>query len=211
MGTRPMIFATRPTRLVLAALALAALLLAGCSKDKDDDAAPKKEKAATTTTATSAAPTLAFTVTETNTNGTKGPDEAQLAAIKKTLDGWLASAVVAPLYSGQPAPDLSSLFSPAALERLGDPAVRASLVDEGLPPATTSITADAANVLLSTVAGADEVLALVGARIDVKVHAVGPTLDVDIVHQGELVIAPEADGTWRIESFAVHTARDSRA
>jgi hypothetical protein len=55
------------------------------------------------------------------------------------------------------------------------------------------------------------VLAVVGARIDVKVHAVGPTLDVDVIHQGELVLVPEADGSWRIESFALHTARDSRA
>jgi hypothetical protein len=193
----------------LAVLALVAALVAGCSKDKDD-AAPKK-RGTTTTAAAAASPTLAFTVTETNDNGTKGPDDAQLAAIKKTLDGWLASAVVAPLHTGQPAPDLAPLFTAAALERLADPATRATLVDEGLPPATTSIAAEVANVLLSTVAGPDEVLAVVGARIDLKVHAVGPKLDVDVVHQGELVLAPQDDGSWRIESFALHTARDSRA
>ena len=196
-----------PTRL-LAVLALAAVLAAGCSKDDEDDA---KKPATTTTAASAAPPTLQFTVTETNANGTKPPDEAQLAAIKKTLDGWLARAVVAPLHSGQPAPDLAPLFTPAALEQLSDPAVRATLVDEGMPPATTSISAEVANVLLSTVAGPDEVLAVVGARIDVKVHAVGPTLDVDVVHQGELILAPEADGSWKIEAFALHTARDSRA
>ena len=198
-----------PSRL-LAIVAIVAALVAGCSKDKDDDAGAKKPST-TTTSASGAAPTLQFTVTETNANGTKAPDEAQLAAIKKTLDGWLASAVVTPLHSGQPAPDLAPLFTAAALERLADPATRATLVDEGLPPASTSITGEVANVLLSTVAGPDEVLAIAGARIDVKVHAVGPTLDVDVVHQGELVLAPEADGSWRIESFAVHTARDSRA
>ena len=197
------------TRRSLAALALVAVLLSGCSKDKKDDAAPRKP-GATTTSAAAVAPTLAFTVTETNTNGTKGPDDAQLAAITKTLDGWLASAVVAPLHTGQPAPDLAPLFTPPAFERLADPAVRATLVDEGLPPASTSIAAEVANVLLSTVAGPDEVLAVVGARIDVKVHAVGPTLDVDVVHQGELVLVPEADGSWKIDSFALHTARDSR-
>lgn len=199
-----------PTRLVaaLAALGVVAALAGGCSKDTKD-AAPAK-RATTTTAAPGAPPTLAFTVTETNTNGTKGPDEAQLAAIKKTLDGWLAGAVVAPLHSGQPAPDLAPLFTAPAFERLADPAVRATLVDEGLPPATTSITSEVANVLLSTVAGPDEVLAVVGARIDVKVRAVGPTVDVDVVHQGELVLAPHDDGSWRIESFAIHTARDSR-
>ena len=201
------------TRRLLAALALVAVLAAaGCSKDKKNaDGGSAKKPETTTTAAAAGPPTLQFTVTETNTNGTKAPDDAQLAAIKKTLDGWLAAAVVAPLHSGQPAPDLTALFTPAALERLADPAIRAAVVDEGLPPATTSITAEPANVLLSTVAGADEVLAIVGARIDVKIHAVGPTLDVDVVHQGELVLAPEPDGSWKIESFALHTARDSRA
>ena len=203
--------ASRPTRLV-AVLVLAAVLVAGCSKDAKDDGDKAAPGQATTTTAAASAgpPTLQFTVTETNDNGTKGPDEAQLAAIKKTLDGWLAAAVVAPLHSGQAAPDLAPLFTPAALERLADPAVRATLVDEGMPPATTSITAEVANTSLSTVAGADEVLAVVAARIDVKVHAVGPTLDVDVVHQGELALAPEPDGSWKIESFTIHTARDSR-
>ena len=200
------------TRRLLATLTVTAVLLSGCSKDKDDDGrATSKEPATTTTAAAAGPPTLQFTVTETNPNGTKPPDEAAMASIKKTLDGWLAAAVVAPLHSGQPAPDLAPLFTPPALERLADPAVRATLVDEGMPPATTSITAEIANVLLSTVAGPDEVLAVVGARIDVKVHAVGPTLDVDVVHQGEIVLIPEPDGTWRIESFALHTARDSRA
>lgn len=199
-----------PLRL-LAVLAVVAALVAGCSKDKKDGDGDGDRPATSSTSAVGAAPTLQFTVTETNTNGTKGPDEAQLAAIKRTLDGWLASAVVAPLHSGRPAPDLAPLFTAAALERLADPATRATLVDEGMPPATTAITAEVANVLLSTVAGPDEVLAIVGARIDVKVRAVGPTLDVDVVHQGEMVLVPEADGTWRIESFALRAARDSRA
>ena len=197
---------SRPTRLALV-LALVLALAAGCSKDKDADGASGKRGATTTTVAP---PTLQFTVTDTDTNGTKAPDDTQLAAIKQTLDGWLARAVVAPLHTGRPAPDLTPLFTAAALERLSDPAVRATLVDEGMPPASSSITADVATVLLSTVAGPDEVLAVVGARIDVKVHAVGPTLDVDVVHQGELVLAPEPDGTWKIEAFAIHTARDSR-
>lgn len=199
-----------PLRL-LAVLAVVVALAAGCSKDKKDGDGDGDRPATSSTSAVGAAPTLQFTVTETNTNGTKGPDEAQLAAIKRTLDGWLASAVVAPLHSGRPAPDLAPLFTAAALERLADPATRATLVDEGMPPATTAITAEVANVLLSTVAGPDEVLAIVGARIDVKVRAVGPTLDVDVVHQGEMVLVPEADGTWRIESFALRAARDSRA
>jgi hypothetical protein len=124
------------------------------------------------------------------------------------MDAWLATAVVGPMHTAQPAPDLSPLFTQAALERLADPAVRATLVDEGLPAAKT-ITAETASLLLSSVAGPDEVVAVIGARIDLKVHTVGATHDVDVVHQGELVLVP--DGTsWKIDSFAVHTSRDSR-
>lgn len=196
---------------LLAALAVLTLLAATCSKgdDGDDQSARERPTSTTPTTVKGAAPALAFTVTGTDTNGTKEPDEASVAAVKRTLDGWLAAAVVAPLHSGQPAPDLAALFTPPALQRLADPAVRATLVDEGLPPANRTIAAEVANVSLSSVAGPDEVVALIGARIDVKVHAVGPTVDVDIVHQGELVLVPDGDA-WRIDSFALHTARDSR-
>lgn len=198
-----------PTRLTATLLVALALTAAGCSKG-GEKGAPPKPRTTTTTQAAAAAPTLAFTVTQTDDNGTKTPDEATVAAVKKTLDGWLAGAVVAPLHSGQPAPDLAALFTPAALERLTDPATRATLVDEGLPPATKAITAEVANLLLSSVAGPDEVIALIGARIDLKVHAVGPTVDADVVHQGELVLVPDPDGSWKIDSFAIHTARDTR-
>jgi hypothetical protein len=198
-------------RRTAATLAVALLLVApACSKDKaDDGAAPKPKRGTTTTTAaTPAVPTLTFTVVGTDDNGTKAPDEATMAAVKQTMDGWLAAAVVAPLHSGQPAGDLSPLFTQAALDRLADPAVRATLVDEGVPAAKT-ITAETANLLLTSVAGPDEVVALIGARIDLKVHTVGATHDVDVVHQGELVLVADGPG-WKIDSFAVHTARDSR-
>jgi hypothetical protein len=203
---------SRTSRPAAGAVLLVVVLVVGtaaCSK-KDDDrrAAPRRS----TTTATTAAPVpaLQFTITAQDANGTKAPDEAMVAAVKKTLDGWLATAVVAPLHSGAPAPDLAPIFTPNALTRLADPAIRATVVDEGMPAANKEITAEVANVALSSVAGPDEVVALVGARIDVKVRAVGPTLDVDVVHQGELVLVPEGDG-WLIDAFAIHTTRDSRA
>ena len=198
-------------RRTAAILAVALLLVApACSKDEADDAAAPKPKRATTTTSTTAppVPVLTFTVVGTDANGTKTPDDATMAAVKQTMDGWLAAAVVAPLHSGQPAGDLSPLFTQPALDRLADPAVRATLVDEGVPPAT-QLTAEIANLLLTSVAGPDEVIALIGARIDLKVHTVGATHDVDVVHQGELVLVPDGPG-WKIDSFSLHTARDSR-
>lgn len=194
-----------PRRLLTLLLA-AALVAGGCSRSGDDD----RSAAEATTSTTAAAPVIGVTVTGVAANGTALPDEATVAAVKQTLDAWVAAAVVAPLHSGAPAGDLSAVFTAAALERLGDPAVRASLVDEGLPPATTAITADAADAALASVAGTDGVVAVIAARVDLRIHAVGPTSDVDVAHQGDLVLVPEGDA-WKIDSFTMRTSRDSRA
>lgn len=206
-----------PRRLLplVVALAVAAGGLGACSKGKggkDDNGGVESAGRTTTSAAAQAAPpTIGVTITGVDPNGTRPPDDATVAAVKATLDAWIATAVVGPLFTGQPAGDLSKLFTPAALERLAaDPAVRATLVDEGLPPATKAITAERANVGLFTVAGPDEVVAVIGAQIDLLLRAEGPTMDVNVNHYGEVVLVQEADG-WKIDSFAVEAARDSRA
>ena len=199
----------------LSALLLALVVAAGgsaCSRDQGDGASRSSGSDPTTTTALAAPPALTVTITGVDPNGTAPPDDATVAAVKATLDHWMAAAVTGPLFTGQPAGDLSAVFTPAALERLtADPAARATLVDEGLPPASRQISAERANVALASVAGPDGVVGVVAAQLDIKLRAVGPELDVDINHYGEVVLVPEADGTWRIDSFAVETARDSRA
>lgn len=204
---------SRPFALVLAALALAGgTVLGGCSKDKEEPTT-RSTTTSTTTTAPPGPPTIGVTVTGVDANGTKTPDEATVAAVKATLDSWLASAVVGPLFTGQPAGDLSGVFTAAALERLAaDPAARPSLVDDGLglPPATTAITAERANVALSSVAGPDEVVAVVAAQLDIQLRAQGPELDVDVNHHGEVVLVQDGE-TWKIDAFSVTAARDSRA
>jgi hypothetical protein len=203
---------SQPPRLprhLLRAAVVAGVIVAGstgCDK-KDDRAAPSKTTSSTTASGSGAA--IVLTVTGIETNGTTAPDDATVAAVKKALDGWVAMAVVNPLRTGEPAGDLSSLFSPPALERLSDPAVRAALVDEGLPPATKSIKPEVATVALSSVAAPEGAVAVFAARVDLKVRAVGRTSDVDVVHQGDLVLLADGDA-WKIDSFAMHTSRDSR-
>ena len=200
----------RSLPLVLA-LTVAVGGLGACSKDKDGGGG---RAAGTTTappaTALAAPPTIGVTVTGVDANGTKEPDEATVAAVKATLDQWIATALVGPLFTGQPAGDLAPVFTPAALERVAaDPAVRATLVVEGLPPATTNITAERANVALSSVAGPDEVVAVVGVQLDLLLRAQGPSLDVNVNHYGDLVLVQEADG-WKIDTFSIVSAKDSR-
>jgi hypothetical protein len=189
--------------------------LCGCSKGPTKSTASRKPKPRATTSTGAGATTdapgpLHFNIEGMDANGTKPPSDEVIASVRKTLDGYLAQAVVAPLKSGQPAGDLSTLFTADALAQLGDPSTRATLVDEGLPAASTSISATNAHATLASIAGPDEVTALMGARIDLTIHAVGPRVNINIVRQGEIVLTlvPDAN-SWRIDSFGVRTERNS--
>ena len=174
-----------------------------CPKKKEDATSSKRGDRA------SSAPTITFTVEGVEANGTKPPTDDVLQPVKTLLDAYLRRAVIEPLHSGAPAGDLADLFTVQARPRLTEEAHRATLVEEGLPPASTSISAEAAKVSLSSVAGPDGSVVLVGARVDLKLHAVGPRVDIDILRDGEMVITYD-DGAWRIDSFGLRTTRNTR-
>ncbi|HEX4978862.1 MAG TPA: hypothetical protein VFV35_02245 [Acidimicrobiales bacterium] len=193
-----------PVRLLLVVLVSVALGTSACSDD-GDGGSPRS----TATTAPQQA-ALRWEVGPVDPQGTAPPDPAVVAAVEGTLDAYLQQAVVVPLRTGKPAAGLEAVLSAAALERVAaDPAARSTLLDEGLPPATTSIRAERATAALTSVAGPDGVTAVVGARLDLALRARGPGLEVDIVRQGELTLVQEGDG-WRIDSFQLRTQRDSR-
>lgn len=208
-----MLLRRRPLIALTVAAALAVGGLGACSKsesDGDDQARPAPTTS-TTRTALAAPPAIGIDISGVDANGTQPPDEATVAAIKVALDTWLATAVVGPLFTGQPAGDLALAFTPAALERIAaDPAARSVLVAEGLPPATSAITKERATAALSSVAGPDGVVAVVGASLDILLRATGPTVDVDVNHYGDVVLVQEADG-WKIDAFTITTQQDSRA
>jgi len=187
-------------------VALVALTsLTSCSKKKDG-AEPSASK---NKDGTPAAPTITFTVDGVEPNGTKPPGADVLEPVKAVLDAYLRRAVIEPLHSGQPPGDITDLFTAEAQTRFGDEATLATLVEDGLPPASTSITAESAVAKLSSVAGPDGAITLVAARLDVKLHAVGPRIDIDIVRDGELVLTSQ-QGDWRIDSFGLRTTRNTR-
>lgn len=194
----------------VAVLVAVVVLLGACSRDDDggDDAGNRSRSS--TTTALTEPPALTWSFGTVDSHGTQPPGDDVIAAVKTTLDAYLAQAVAAPLFTGQPVVDLSAVLSPAALERLAaDPAARATLVDEGMPPATEEITAQRATAELASVAGPDGVPAVIAARLDLLVRAVGPNLDVDVNRYGDVTLVAEAGG-WRIDSFQLRTDRNSR-
>lgn len=201
-------FPRRRPATIAVLLAVALVAVTGCSKDKAEEPAPKKQPKESAPEAPAPPNAVQFTVTGVDANGTTPPDDATIAAVKQTLDGWVATAVVGPLRSGSPAGDLSALFTGPALERLADPAVRGTLVDEGLPAADKSVDAEVANVALASAAG-DAGVAVLAARFELKLRAVGKDSDLDVIHWGDMMLVPDAGG-WKIDAFSVHTTRDSR-
>ena len=165
---------------------------------------------ATMTSTTTTRPSAPVTVTGVESNGTAPPSDELVGDVVATLQGWLEMGSVRPLGSGTQAGDLSPYFTLAALDRLAaTPTDRAAMVDEGLPPASRGVVVETAEVALSTLAGPDGRVAVVLGTLDLKVHALGPTLDVDIVRSGTVSLAFQ-DGRWKIDSYEVRVSRSSR-
>ena len=191
-----------------AVAAVLVLVSAACTNGNTGDDDERGGARASTTTVPERA---GFTIALIDANGTTPPSDVLIAHLARQLDNYLDVAIVSPLRSGQPAGDLSALLSAEALARLADPATRATMVDEGLPPASRLVSVGVANANLSSVAAASGAVGVVGARIDVKLHAVGPAIDIDIIRQGDLVFAEgSVPDTWVIDSFSLRTERHTR-
>lgn len=182
-------------RLVVVLLALSTVVGgAGCSKKKTT------ARARPSTTAASHAITL---------NVVPSPDtppavkDATVALLQRYLD----DAILAPLRSGGPAPDLGPLFTAETAPRIsgGD---RAAMVGEGMPKAQGGIESDAANATITPLKVGDQV-PLVVAEIDLHLRA----RDVEgsgvaVAQHGELLLVPEGS-TWRIGGYDMRVTRDT--
>lgn len=130
-------------------------------------------------------------------------------ATQALLQRYLDDAILAPLRSGRPAPDLGPLFTAETAPRVsaGD---RAALVGEGMPSAQGGVEADAANATITPLKVGNEV-PLVVAEIELRLRA----RDVEgsavaVAQHGALLLVPEG-ATWRIGGYDVLATRDTPA
>ncbi len=197
----------RPTALlvvlgvvVVGALVAAAIVLfvAGDGgKDRDSSLAGKPAKP-------SASVNVQFEPTSVVSQNGGPPAQLSLDQVNAIMDvagQYLDLAVIQPLKTGRPAPDISGLFDPAAAAQLSGLG-RGALFEEGLPAATGDITATAPVVEvtgLSDGTGAF-VLATVGSTVDI----VAETDDGEVtIHRvTDLTLVPDGAG-WKISGFKV--------
>ena len=131
--------------------------------------------------------------------------DATVALLQRYLD----DAILAPLRSGGPAPDLGPLFTAETAPRIGA-GDRAAMVGEGMPRAGGGVQADAANATITPFRVGDDV-PLVIAQIDLRLRARDVEgASVTVAHQGELTLVPEGS-TWRIGGYDMLATRDTPA
>ena len=125
------------------------------------------------------------------------------------LRRYLDDAILAPMRSGGPAPDLNSLFTAETAPRVGG-GDRAALVGEGMPGAGGGVEADAANAAITPLVVGTEVPVVV-AQIDLRLRARDVEgAGVSVAHQGELTLVLE-NSTWRIGGYDMLATRDTPA
>lgn len=204
-----------PRRLLLLVAALA--LLAGCT-GSGSHAFTTQSSVPPGSADTAPAPTVAvpppapITFTgagfDLHTAGRVTPAafEAAWAGVLGTLDRYLAAAVLTPLRSGGPAGDLTPFFTrPAAVRVMTVGPDRFAFIDENLPP-VSEVRKESAVAGLTALAGADGIMSVVTAGLDLRLvgHINGAL--VTVTRTGELVLVPEG-GTWRIDAYDISVTR----
>lgn len=196
------------------AAALAVAGIGACSGGDDDNAAKKDDKGGAAKPTTPAPePAFAFTISAADVQS-PAPQAAPFpedlkAAVKASLDTYLVNGVVAPLQTGQPPSGLEGVFTGAAGPRVaaGQPD-RIALLEEG-QPVFGKVTQDRADAKLTALTDAAGAPAVVAALVDFALTVKGKGTTLVVVRNGELVLVLE-NNAWRIDSFDLRTARDSK-
>ena len=180
-----------------AALVVAVALVLGAG------ACSKKEKATPRRSTTSARPeSVALKVLP-----APGTPPLVALAVQSMLRKYLADAIVAPLTSGQSAPDLTPLFTADTAVRIRG-FDRPALVSEGLPRPRDGVLVKVATAGITPLLAGNDV-PMVAAAIDLQLRARDVEgAKVDVTHRGELVLV--RDGTaWKIGGYDVVAVRDT--
>ncbi len=191
--------------LAIALIAVVVALVVGGGGGDDG----KKTAAEETTVAPSTTVSLQLGNVSTDSAGPPAqltPEQAD--AVLKVVTDYVDVASVDPLRTAQPAGDLSGIFDAGALARVTG-VDRAVMVDEGLPKVTGDLTVTAKPVDVVALADQGGAIVLATASLDLEITGdahvkAGP---LKVARRGELVLAPDASGAWKVTSFNIVVAR----
>jgi hypothetical protein len=187
--------------LVVVAAIVAILATGGDDSNNTNEANRPTTRAGTTVdvrvgdvASDSAGPTAAFTA-------------AQAQAVVDVIRAYVNGAIVAPLRAGTPG-DLSTVFDAGALATVNG-ADKAVMTDTGLPKVAGDLTVRAKPVNLVALGDQSGTVVLVSATVDLTVDgkAEGAKLPMHVVRTGDLVLAPDGSGGWRITSYSISVNR----
>jgi hypothetical protein len=142
----------------------------------------------------SAGPTATFTA-------------AQAQGVVDVIRAYVDGAIVAPLRSGTPS-DLSTVFDAGALATVNG-ADKAVMTDTGLPKVTGDVSVRAKPVNLVALGDQSGTVVLVSATVDLTVDGKpqGAKVPMHVARTGDLVLAPDGSGGWRITSYSISVSR----
>jgi hypothetical protein len=183
--------------------AVAALMLGGGSENKTAGPA--------TTNATDPGVTITLEAGDIATDSA-GPatsmSPAQVQQVLATLRAYVEGAVVEPLRSGEAAGDLSTVFDAGTLARVTG-IDRGVMVEEGLPKVTGAITVTGKPVNFVGLGDQSGNLVLVTASVQFAVDGsiAGIKAPLHIEQHGDLVLAPDGSGAWKVTSYRMAVTR----
>ncbi len=189
----------------MAALAVLMATAVACSGGGSEGAAGRA------TSSTEPPVPIAFTIAsfdvEAAADPVAGAVDGARAGVEATFRRWLDEDVVAPLRSGQPAPDLRPIFTPGAGEHVSTTADRGAFVSEGLPP-VSGLTAETALLDVSGLADLDGQIPVVNVYVQLKLQGKAQGTPVTVEHIGDISLVPDGD-QWKIDSYDVRATRDT--
>ena len=197
--------------------AVVALLLSACSTSWSEIAPAANARTETTVVPPStlpAPPTTAFrlpqlprfTLGATDIQAVNAPaelPESTQTQVQSVLDRYLNNALVIPMRTGTPVPDLGNVFAGPVLDRLSGPD-RAALLDDVIPKAEDVLVGEATADLIALV-GPDGVAVL---AVSIRIVMTGTVEGgpVNIERTGEFQMAPEG-GDLRVSGYDVSVTR----
>ncbi|MCU1456918.1 MAG: hypothetical protein JWL73_1010 [Actinomycetia bacterium] len=194
---------TRPALAAAAAAAVVVLVTAGCSGSSKSATSTTKKTTTTKVGKGQVALTVSVPGVESAGQPANIPDDVK-ATISESVNTYVQGATVQPMQTGQPAADITAMFTAGAAARLAtDLPV---FIDSGLPAASGPVAAKTATLTLTGLAQQDGSVVLVDAALalDVGAKTQGGTESVQRV--ADLVYSND-NGTWKIASYDVHVTR----